>query len=219
QTLLNKIILDRTTNASLFPLVEPAISVLQAEVTIFANAIAAAKGGGLEATAVRNKEAIKVHGLLKAGLPYINLIAAGDKATILLSGYDASKEAEPATIPAEPVIKEIKEGPIHGSIQAFLAKTTSALLTKRVRRTLIVEMKPTSAADSAYKTVLITGSKFKLIVPNLTKGVEQDFRISAMNAKGTSKHSNVVSHTPQTGAAPINPTPTPTTGTTIPATA
>ncbi|MHB8259902.1 MAG: fibronectin type III domain-containing protein [Bacteroidia bacterium] len=210
-TLLNKVIADRTANATTFPLVEPAIGLLEAEVTPFANAIANAKGGGITATAVLHKEAIKVHGLLKQGLPGVNLVSDGDKTTILLSGYDASLEKEPATIPNIPVVDRIEEGPIHGSIKIFLARTHNALAVKKVKRTLIVEMKPTGAADSAYKIVLLTGSATKLIVPNLTKGVEQDICVSAMNAKGTSKRSNVVSYIPQTGAAPIpNPTPTPT---------
>ncbi|MHB8261734.1 MAG: hypothetical protein ACYDCN_12385 [Bacteroidia bacterium] len=213
QTLLNKVIAGRTANASTFPLVEPAINLLQDEVTPFADAIANAKGGGLKETAACNKEAVKVHGLLKQGLPGVNKVADGDNATILLSGYDASKVAEPDTIPNEPVIKKIVEGPIHGSIKIELAKATSTLLVKKVKRTLIVEMKLKSAAESEWKIVLLSGSKFKLIVPNLTKLVEQDFRVSAMNAKGTSKHSNVVSYAPQTGAAPIpTPTPTPTPG-------
>ncbi|MHB8261724.1 MAG: fibronectin type III domain-containing protein [Bacteroidia bacterium] len=213
QTLLNKVIAGRTANATLFPLVEPAIGLLTAEVTPFADAIANAKGGGLTDTAVCNKESLKVHGLLKQGLPGVNKVADGDKDTILLSGYDASKEKEPAAIPNEPVIEKIKEGPIHGSLKIFLAKVTSTLLQKHVKRTLIVEMKLHSADESEFKIVLFTGSKFKLIIPNLTKGVEVDIRVSAMNAKGTSKHSNVVSYTPQTGAAPLpTPTPTPTPG-------
>ena len=40
QTLLDKVIADRTTNALTFPLVLPAIGLLEAEVTPFATAIA-----------------------------------------------------------------------------------------------------------------------------------------------------------------------------------
>jgi hypothetical protein len=223
-TLLNKVIAGLTANALKFPTPGTAVSVLQAEVIPLQTAIAAAKGGGIIATANLHKEAVKVHGLLKAGLPYVNLISAGDDSIILLSGYDKSLDKEPAAIPNIPVVSKIIEGPIHGSIKIELAINHSPLLVKKVKRTLIVEMKPTGTDDTNYKIVLLTGSGKKLIVPNMTKGVEQDFCVSAMNAKGTSKRSNVVSYIPQTGAAPIvpptpTPTPTPTTGTTPPATA
>ena len=217
-TLLNKVIADLTANAVKFPSPTSTIVILQAEVTLFTNLIAAAKGGGLEATAARNKEAIKVHGLLQANIPYVNGIARGDKDTILLSGFDSSTEAQPTTIPDAPVIKKIIEGPVHGSLKIMLAKTTTGTHIRKVKRTLIVELTTNGTDPNSFKIVLITGSSKKLIILNMAKGVEVFIKIAAMNVKGTSQYSNTVSYIPQTGAAP-SPTPTPGTGTTPPATA
>ena len=218
--LLSKVIETLTANTTTFLALPTSIAALQAEVTPFGNFIAAAVKGGVIDTANRNKEAIKVHALLQTELSYVNSIAKGDKAIILLSGFDASNEPQPTAIPDVPVIKKIIEGPVHGSIKIVLAKTTSGEHIRKVKRTLLVELTTTGTDPNSFKIVLITGSSKKLIMPNLVKGVEVFIKIAAMNNKGTSQYSNVASYIPQTGSAPSpGTTPTPTTGTTPPATA
>ena len=200
--LLNKVIAKLLANIGIYPSPSPTIVVLQAEVTPFANFIAAAKGGGNEATAARNKEAIKVHSLLKTELTYVNGIAKNDKDTILLSGFDASNEPTPAAIPDMPVIKSIEDGETSGSAKILLAKTSSPLLSTPTKRTFIVEMTTDGTDDSSFKIVLMTGSSKNLVIPNLLRGVEVFIRISAMNAKGQSQYSVVVPFIPRTGASP-----------------
>ena len=206
-TLLNKVISNLLTNVLKFPVPGTPVATLQVEVMPLTNTIAAAKGGGLEATAANNKEALKVHGLLKDGLPYINGIAKGDKDTILLSGYDASHEPQPAVIPDAPVIKSIENGPIHGSAKIKLEKTTG----QKGKRTYIVEMTLTGDNLNSFHIILFAGSSKKLIIPNLIRGQEVYIRVAAMNAKGQSQYSNVVPFIPQTGASPAPGTGTGTT--------
>ena len=200
--LLNKVIAKLTANAVTYPSPNPTVVVLQAEATPFANLIAAAKAGGSEATAARNKEALKVHGLLKTELTYVNGIAKNDKDLILLSGFDASNEPTPAAIPDVPVIKSIEDGETNGSAKILLAKTSSPLLSTPTKRTFIVEMTTDATDDTTYAIVLLTGSSKNLVIPNLIRGVEVFIRIAAMNAKGQSKYSSVVSFIPRSGASP-----------------
>ena len=210
-TLLNKVITNLTTNAVKFPSPTNAVATLQAEVTPFTTAIGNATGGSLEDTAARNKEAIKVHGLLQGNLPYINGIAKGDKDTILLSGYDASNQAQPAAVPDAPVIKKVENGVEHGTCKMLLAKHTGY----KGKRTFFVEVSTSATDPNSFKLVLITGSSRKLVIPGLTRGQEIFIRLYSMNAKGKSHYSNVVSFIPNTGASP-GTTPTPGTGTTPP---
>ncbi|MBI3501446.1 MAG: fibronectin type III domain-containing protein [Bacteroidetes bacterium] len=207
--LLNKVIGKLTANSNIYGNPDPSLGVLQNEVVPFEKAIADAKKGGSEATEARNKEALKVHGLLKEELTYVNKVAKNDKDTILLSGFDASEEPEPAEVPDAPVIKKIDDGDSPGTAKIFLAKTTSPLLTKKQKLTFIIEMTTTVSDESSFKTVLLTHNSKKLIVPNLVRGQEVFIRISVMNARGQSNWSTVVSFISRTGVNPPSPSPNP----------
>ena len=192
----NKVISGLSANAATFPLPNPAVALLTTEVSSLETLAGLAKGNTQKKQA-RDQQAAKVFGMLKTETNYVNGIAKGDRAVILLSGFDASNEPTPQHIPDAPVIKRIENGSSPHSAKILLAKTSSPLNTEKIRLTFIVQMTEDDSMEENWKIVLQTQNSKKLIFINLARGKEIFFRIAAMNAHGQSDWSETANFIPQ----------------------
>jgi hypothetical protein len=192
----NNVITGLSSNTNTYPQPNPAVDELKAETSILAELSGQAKGSSQKKQA-RDQQAIKVYGMLLAESNYVNSVAKGDKAIILLSGFDVSAEPSPHPVPDVPVIKRIEDGNAPHSAKIFLAKITSPLLTTREKLTFIVQMCTDDSKEENWKTVLQTQNSKSLILLSLVRKEEYLFRIAVMNARGQSDWSETASFVSQ----------------------
>ena len=171
-------------------------ATLTAQVAVAGTAQGNVKNGGKSATTTRDAEVATLFTLLGKLILYVNGLYKGDKAKLEASGFDTSDDPTPHPIPDQPVIKSIKDGALAHSAKITLAKITSTLNKKRDNVTYFVQM-ATTDVEANYVTVLETKDKDELLIPNLTRGVEQFFRVAKSNAAGKSPYSASVAFIPQ----------------------
>ena len=155
-----------------------------------------AKTSGKGSTTTRNAAIFTLYTSIDKLRLYVNGLYKGDKEKLEVSGFDTSKDPAPHPIPDEPVIKSIKDGPVAHSAKILLAKTTSTLNKQKDSVTYIVQMAGTNV-EASYVTVLEVKDSRHLLIPGLTRGVEQFFRVAKSNAAGKSPFSTPVSFIPQ----------------------
>jgi hypothetical protein len=178
-------------NSTIYPDPNPKPDELSLEVGLLVTLSGQAKVNTQKKEA-RDQQASKLFGMLLEETHYVNKVAKGDRATILLSGFEASAEPSPRPVPDVPVIKRVENGSAPHSAKIFLAKTTSVLNTKKESLNYIVQMCTDDSKEENWKTVLHTQNSKKLLVLNLVRGQEYFFRISALNARGQSDWSETV---------------------------
>ena len=155
-----------------------------------------AKTSGKVSTASRNAAIFALFTSLGKLILYVNGLYRGDKEKLEASGFDTSKDPSPHAIPDQPVIKRIENGPVAHSAKILLAKTTSTLDKQKESVTYFVQMAPANV-EASYATVLEIKDGRELIIPGLTRGVEQFFRVAKSNAAGKSPYSAPVAFIPQ----------------------
>jgi hypothetical protein len=108
-----------TANAKIFSESDPTLVAFSAEVTKLDTAISAKDG-----SKVKNQEIIDqtevVYGMLKSLVVYVNKVAKGDKAIILLSGFDCSNEPTYHDIPGKAMIRRVEDGSTIQSVKLYV---------------------------------------------------------------------------------------------------
>lgn len=135
-------------------------------------------------------------------IPYVNITAKHDKATIELSGFDASTEPQKHGIPIPPVIKKITDWKTPHSAKIFLVREshkasgtkTPSPQTKQIRGVKYnVYTTQTPLDDASWVLKLKSAASTKLTFEGLPKNIEISYRVTAVNSAGESKPSNPVS--------------------------
>jgi len=173
---------------------------LEAQLEKASSAQAATRGGGVSETATRDSEVEKLFELLKKRLlTWVNGLYEGEREKLMASGFGVSKDPSPKEIPSQPNIKYITDANTGNTFCAkiVLVKKTNPLDEKKEVYTYIVQMSKERDNESSYVTVLMTQNQYKLIVPNLERGVEVFFRVARRNARGQSYWSEPVSFIPR----------------------
>jgi predicted RNA-binding protein with TRAM domain len=187
--LAGRVITNCTNNQALFNDLMPSISDLNNENTKLDTLIRSKDGSKINNQAIED-QSLKVYGMLKDFLIFVNKVAQGDKATILLSGFDCNEEFTVHNIPEKPVIKRIEDGRTPNSAKIFVDAVTDADRYK-------VEINTIANDAAGWKTVLDPASIFTLEIANLSRGVEIWIRVTAGNCHGWGTASDAIGFIPR----------------------
>jgi hypothetical protein len=177
-------------NTSTFGNPSPALASLNTETATLKTLIADAMTGNHQKVQARNEQCLKVLNMLHMLATFVSNIAAGDRAVILLSGFDASNEPSPHSVPDKVAIKRITDGKTEHS-----AKIMVVTAGKGVMYTVQVA-KGTDLVKN-WQIVLQTTNSRQLILEDLVRGAEISVRVSAMNSYGMGEWSEVHAFLPR----------------------
>ncbi|MDD4993687.1 MAG: hypothetical protein PHR83_15805 [Paludibacter sp.] len=161
---------------STFPTPDPTMEDFGSEVTKLDTNIKAKDGSKLKNQAIVDQTEV-VYGMLKSLIIYVNKIANGDMAIILLSGFDCNNDPVEHGIPGKALIKRIEDGSVACSAKIFLDALPDADRYK-------VEISTTSDDPESWKTVIDFGGLNRLEIRDLTAGQKIYIRVSGGNTHG-----------------------------------
>jgi len=161
---------------STFTTPDPTMEELGVEVTKLDAAIKAKDGSKLKNQAIVDQTDV-VFGMLKSEIIYVNKVANGDMAIILLSGFDCNNEPMEHGIPGKALIKRIEDGSVPCSAKIFLDALTDADRYK-------VEITITPDDAESWKTVIDFGGLNRLEIRDLTTAQKIYIRVSGGNTHG-----------------------------------
>jgi hypothetical protein len=178
-----------TTNAAMFPGTAAAITTLGTDLTLLGTYIGTARGNSVIKN-LRDVLALKIYAELQALLVPVNIAAAGNVATIGLSGFPSSADVAPQTVPGQIIIKRIVRGTADLSAKIFIESLKQSYLTYTVRTTTVAGA---GVNDPSWVIALIETNSRKLILTGLVKNQEIYIDIKAKNARGTGIYSDAMS--------------------------
>ncbi|MGD0709757.1 MAG: fibronectin type III domain-containing protein [Bacteroidales bacterium] len=175
-------------NTSLFTAIPVSLSDFEAANSKLTNLIAQAKGNS-NIIKTRDEQSGIVHEYMALLLIYAHTVCNHDIEKIILSGFDASNQPQPAVPPPMPVITKIIEGKGVGTYKAILKKTERKKLgvsnkshSKGDNR-YTVEISTTPDDEASWKIVLESAASTKLIFTGLVAG-KNYIRIYGINSAG-----------------------------------
>jgi hypothetical protein len=155
------------------------------------------KGGSTEDTAQRDDDVKDLFTLMNPTLiNYVNGLYVGQKAKLLLSGFDVSNDPSPRNVPSIPVIKTVLMSGLANTAKVVLEPFDPQPDGTRGVVNITIQTSETEV-DTDFRTVLTTTNSKKLLIPGLARGKETHIRINATNARGTSAWSAVYHFIPQ----------------------
>jgi len=184
-------------NPATFPNPDPMLSSLQSTCEELEILMGEAETGDHQKVQARNKKALEYYSMLQIERNYVNNVAQGDRAVILLSGFDACNDPLPLPVPDTPAIKRIDDGPLPLSAIILLINQSGPNIKKKRNVWYIVQMSTTLLVPESFETVLTKTNSRKLIIPGLVRLQEVFFRVAAMNTHGQSNWSACVSYVPR----------------------
>jgi len=176
-----------TNQAALFPNLDPPLATLGTQVETLDTLMKGKDGSKHQNQAIIDQAEV-VYKILKSYVFYVNKVAQGDKATILLSGFDCNNEPTPRQQPGKALIRRIEDGNLSGSVKIYAEALEDADRYK-------VEVAPSSTGE--WRTVLDHGTLNKLELNGMDRGKELWFRINGGNAKGWGDASEPASFIPR----------------------
>jgi hypothetical protein len=176
-------------NLNTFVTPDPSMETLDSENTKLLNLIHAKDGSKQKNQAVLEQSQV-VFNLLKDLSIYVDKIADGDKAIILLSGFDFSEEASLHGIPGKVIIRRITDGATACSAKIYIETLSEADRYK-------VETTTTPNDASSWKTVLDPASSKNLEIEGLTRAQEIYIRVTGGNTHGWGIPSEYASFIPR----------------------
>lgn len=100
-----------------FPNPTPGLDTLTAAASDFEEAEQASRNGSRELVAIKNQRRAVLEAMLREEANYVNLVAKGNLALIISSGFEHSKRAEPIGALPAPENLQVKPGLSKGSLQ------------------------------------------------------------------------------------------------------
>jgi len=174
--LAGRVSVNMLSNVSVFPTPDPSITDLDAETIKLGNALNAKDGSKIKNQEITDQTDV-VFQMLKLLTVYVNQVAAGDKGTILLSGFDCNHERVNHGIPGKALIRRIDDGSVFCSAKIYLERLPDANRFK-------VEITATPVDSGSWKTVLDFGASDKLEAKGLVYGQKIYIRVSGGNTYG-----------------------------------
>jgi len=172
-----------------FPDADPTMEAFGTEITKLDTSIKAKDGSKIKAQAVIDQTDI-VYNMLGLLVFYVNKVADGDMAIILLSGFDCNNEPSERDIPEKAVIKRLEDGSVACSVKIFMDALTDADRYK-------VEITTTPDASKSWKTVLDFGGLKKLEIRDLVALQKIYIRVSGGNTHGWGVSSEPMAFVPR----------------------
>jgi|GEM_PF-1110690 len=171
-----KVYTSMLASKSTFATPDPTMEDFGVEVTKLDTVLKAKDGSKLKAQAIIDQTDV-VYGMLKSEIIYVNKIANGDMAIILLSGFDCNNEPVQRDIPGKALIKRIEDGSVACSAKIFLDALADADRYK-------VEITATPDDAESWKTVIDFGGLNRLEIKDLTAAQKIYIRVSGGNTHG-----------------------------------
>ena len=174
--LAGKVQLNMTTNVETFPQPDPTMEKLDAELTKLGDILSSKDGRKVINQSIVDQTDV-VHALLKNLCIYVNTVAKGDKMTIVLSGFDCSKDAVTRPLPDKAMIKRIEDGRVRCSAKIYIYVLANANRYK-------VEITTDLNNPAGWRTVHDHGSLNTLEIGDLTYLQETYIRVTGGNTHG-----------------------------------
>ena len=178
-----------TANAVTFPTPDVALATLQTTNDTLSDTANAAESGDHAKVAAMHAAEKDWDTTFETEAHYVDRIANGDEATILLSGFQATKsETTPATIPGVPEVKEPKVNPIHGSIHVeveYNQGVKNYLYFVSTSNTQVnLDGHKFTVAQNPDVIAFVTDSHRKVDINDLPSGTELYLSVAAQNTAG-----------------------------------
>lgn len=171
-----KVNTNMEANKAVFTSPDPTMEKLAAEILKLDTAIKAKDGSKVKAQAIIDQTDV-VYNMLKSLIIYVNKVADGDIAVILLSGFDCNSEPVQHDIPGKALIKRIEDGSVSCSAKIYVETLYDADRYK-------VETTTTQDDAESWKTALDFGGLNKLEIRDLTAAQKIYIRVSGGNTHG-----------------------------------
>jgi hypothetical protein len=171
-----KVYTSMFASKAIFTNPDPTMEIFGEEVTKLDSSIKAKDGSKIKTQAVIDQTNV-VYNMLKSQLIYVNKVAAGDIAIILLSGFDCNNEPVQHDIPAKAVIKRLEDGSVPCSIKIYMDALADADRYK-------VETTTTPDDLESWETELDFGSLKKLEIRDMVAAQKIYVRVSGGNTHG-----------------------------------
>jgi hypothetical protein len=171
-----RVITSLTANKTTYATPDPTVALLTTENNKLDTLIKSKDGSKQKNQAIEDQTVV-VYNLLKTLVAYVNKIANGDRATILLSGFDSNDEASEHDMPGKVIVKRIEDGSTVNSAKIYIEPLEYADRYK-------VEISSTPNDSTSWKTVLDPASLNHIEITNLTHGQELYIRVTGGNTHG-----------------------------------
>ena len=181
-----KVKLGMTTNASSFPGTAIAVATLGTDLGTLAGYISTAKGNSAIKD-LRNLLTAKIYGELMTLMANVNIVAAGNIATINLSGFPYSQDPTPQAVPDQVIIKKVVDGVTELSAKISIVSLKQTRLTYTVRTTTVAGA---GVNDPSWVIALRTTNSRKLILTDLVLNQSIYISIMAENVRGEGIYSD-----------------------------
>jgi len=155
---------------------DPTMEEFGAEIIKLDTAIKSKDGSKLKNQTILDQTDV-VFGQLKSLLIYVNKVADGDMAIILLSGFDCNNEPVQRGIPGKALIKRLEDGSVPCSVKIFMDALPDADRYK-------VETSSTPDDAESWETEIDFGGLKKLEIRDLAAGQKIYIRVSGGNTHG-----------------------------------
>jgi len=172
--LAGKVLSGLTSSATTYKEPDPPLKNLETELNSL-NTLMDSKDDSKQKNQAIIDQAAVVYALLKEYIIYVNKIAKGDKAIILLSGFDCNDERESRQIPEKCVIKRLEDGSSVCSVKIYVETLEDA---DRYKVEIATDI------NGPWVTVLDYGSVKKLEIKDQVRGQIIFIRVSGGNTLG-----------------------------------
>lgn len=187
--LAGRVVSLMTENASVFPGTAADVAVLKSSQQLLSDFISNAKGNHV-ITTQRNDQAKRVHVQLQNLMNKVNLIAAGDVAIVLLSGFHKSMDPLPLPVPDKIIIRKVTPGQTALSAKIYIESLKQRRLFYIVRTTTVAGA---DVDDPSWRVVLRTGNSKGLIISGLARLEDVYISVNARNTAGEGIYSEPMS--------------------------
>ena len=175
-SLADRVQTGMSTHKDVFTNPNPTLEEFGTEVTLLHTNITEKDGSKIKNHAVLDQTEV-VYGMLKLLLYYTNIVANGDKAIILLSGFDCNDEPISRGVPGKAIIRRIEDGSEANSAKIFVESLDGADRYK-------LESTISLAEPVVWKTVLDFGTMTTLEDTGLPRRQEINYRVTGGNRHG-----------------------------------
>ena len=176
-------------NSAIYKTPDPAMPAFKIEIDKLDGTIKVRNGDSQKIQACIDQSRV-VYDMLKGLTAYVDKVAKGDRATILLSGFDNNDDAENHGIPDKPVIKRIEDDDTPCSAKIFM---DAVLYADRYK----VEITYTPADATSWKTILDPVAIGRMKLKSLTRAKDVYIRVVAGNTHGWGTPSEAVMFLPR----------------------
>ena len=198
KTVFGQNVVDQMTiNVLVFPTPDVVLATLQSTNDTLSDTAEAAEGGDHQKVAAMHNAEKDWDTTFDTEAHYVDRIANGDEATILLSGFQATKsETTPASIPDVPEVKEPKVNPVHGSIHVVVEYQQSVknylYFVSTTNTQVNLDGNKFTIAQNPDVIAFVTDNHRKVDINDLPSGATLYLSVAAQNTAGTGAPSSPV---------------------------